>query len=426
KVRELARKKAERALEIGRFFNASLFIYNADSDGFDSPFTVNWQEAWIRLANGLDAISQYANSQKMTNYRGGCLAPRQSASYLYGFINTPSDALAMINGLIKDRAFWGIAPSSAQLQIQGWEKAPAQIANIIGARRLAFLKVGGGTEKPVKRAMHPILGTGNLTETAQLFWLLERLNWKGAVEYDNLASISDAKSMKDDMTCKQFMANCANALTAALLLAERIKVTELAELTPSEADLMAATLLGNLDVDNIILRTIKNLPQSFDTQQQRAPQQNAKPQNGKPQKQKHPDTMQETKHLDGNPQASVAVKENVTVPANQPRQPQSISDELPQNTHVASMEHIVQPAATPQPIPPSAIAPNYTPGAPLPPPVPLKEEEDADNGATNDLPLILPDEKKPKAKGRKSTVKGRKSSGAVKRSPRRKPNGDKK
>ena len=265
KVRELARRKAERALEIGRALNASLFVFNGDSEGFDSPFTVSWSDAWKRLAAGLDAISLYASQQRLTNFRGGVIAPRQSAAYLYGFLNTPSDALNLILSLLKDRNFWSIAPATSQLAAQGWEKAPAGVSNIVGARRLAMLKVGGGADKPFKRAPHPILGTANLTETAELFWLLEKMNWKGAVEFDNVTSVSDAKSLNDDMTCKQFIANCSNALTVALQLAEKIKADELAELTPSEADLMAATLLGHLDVDQVILRTIKNLPPAFET-----------------------------------------------------------------------------------------------------------------------------------------------------------------
>ena len=265
KVRELARRKAERALEIGRVLNASLFVFNGDSEGFDSPFTVSWSDAWKRLAAGLDAISLYATQQHLTNFRGGVIAPRQSAAYLYGFLNTPSDALNLILSLLKDRNFWSIAPATSQLAAQGWEKAPAGVSNIVGARRLAMLKVGGGGDKPFKRAPHPILGTANLTETAELFWLLEKMNWKGAVEFDNVTSVSDAKSLNDDMTCKQFIANCSNALTVALQLAEKIKADELAELTPSEADLMAATLLGHLDVDQVILRTIKNLPPAFET-----------------------------------------------------------------------------------------------------------------------------------------------------------------
>ncbi|MGN0879401.1 MAG: TIM barrel protein [Oligosphaeraceae bacterium] len=265
KVRELARRKAERALEIGRALNASLFVFNGDSEGFDSPFTVSWSDAWKRLAAGLDAISLYASQQHLTNFRGGVIAPRQSAAYLYGFLNTPSDALNLILSLLKDRNFWSIAPATSQLAAQGWEKAPAGVSNIVGARRLAMLKVGGGADKPFKRAPHPILGTANLTETAELFWLLEKMNWKGAVEFDNVTSVSDAKSLNDDMTCKQFIANCSNALTVALQLAEKIKADELAELTPSEADLMAATLLGHLDVDQVILRTIKNLPPAFET-----------------------------------------------------------------------------------------------------------------------------------------------------------------
>ena len=265
KVRELARRKAERALEIGRALNASLFVFNGDSEGFDSPFTVSWSDAWKRLAFGLDAISLYASQQRLTNFRGGVIAPRQSAAYLYGFLNTPSDALNLILSLLKDRNFWSIAPATSQLAAQGWEKAPAGVSNIVGARRLAMLKVGGGADKPFKRAPHPILGTANLTETAELFWLLEKMNWKGAVEFDNVTSVSDAKSLNDDMTCKQFIANCSNALTVALQLAEKIKADELAELTPSEADLMAATLLGHLDVDQVILRTIKNLPPAFET-----------------------------------------------------------------------------------------------------------------------------------------------------------------
>lgn len=479
KVRELARRKAERALEIGRALNASLFVFNGDSEGFDSPFTVSWSDAWKRLAAGLDAISLYASQQRLTNFRGGVIAPRQSAAYLYGFLNTPSDALNLILSLLKDRNFWSIAPATSQLAAQGWEKAPAGVSNIVGARRLAMLKVGGGADKPFKRAPHPILGTANLTETAELFWLLEKMNWKGAVEFDNVTSVSDAKSLNDDMTCKQFIANCSNALTVALQLAEKIKADELAELTPSEADLMAATLLGHLDVDQVILRTIKNLPPAFETparqqnqngrrdgsndRQQNQGQngrrdgsndrQQGQNQNGRRDGQRRNDQPRQPQPEQPapavEPVAAPAV-EPVVAPAIEPAAP--VVEPVVEPAAAPAAEPVVAPAVEPpasepvvvaevsEPVAPVAepapaeaepeaepsAAPRQEAGLPPMPPPAAAPENDEETPADDGEPILLPEEKQAKSASRRSPRRSggsRSKSSGTRRAPRAKKTG---
>ena len=467
KVRELARRKAERALEIGRALNASLFVFNGDSEGFDSPFTVSWSDAWKRLAAGLDAISLYASQQRLTNFRGGVIAPRQSAAYLYGFLNTPSDALNLILSLLKDRNFWSIAPATSQLAAQGWEKAPAGVSNIVGARRLAMLKVGGGADKPFKRAPHPILGTANLTETAELFWLLEKMNWKGAVEFDNVTSVSDAKSLNDDMTCKQFIANCSNALTVALQLAEKIKADELAELTPSEADLMAATLLGHLDVDQVILRTIKNLPPAFETPARQQNQngrrdgsndrQQNQGQNGRRDGQRRNDQPRQPQPEQPAPAvepAAPAVEpvvapavepvaapvvepvaapavEPAAAPAAEPVVAPAVEPPAPEPVVVVEVSEPVAPVAEPAPAEaapaaePSA-APRQEAGLPPMPPPAAAPENDEETPADDGEPILLPEEKPAKSASRRSPRRSggsRSKSSGTRRAPRAKKTG---
>ena len=96
-IRELAIKKIDRAIQIGHFFNAAVFVFDADAEGFDSPFTINWLEALQNLTNGLNHIEDVIKGEKFENYMGACLAPRKSVPFQYGYVNNVGDALALIH-----------------------------------------------------------------------------------------------------------------------------------------------------------------------------------------------------------------------------------------------------------------------------------------------------------------------------------------
>ena len=256
-VRELALKKLDRALAIGHFFNAAVFTFDADAEGFDSPFTIDWLEALKDLTAGLNHIEDVIKQQKFENYMGACLAPRKAVPFQYGYVNNVGDALALIHGNLRTPEFWGICPSTYQLEQAGWSAAPATIANLAACGGLACIKIGSGTQKLADRPLPPLFGTANLKETVQTLWILSKLGWKGVVELDSMMAPTEVKVSDDVVARKQFVANTASALTIALELASRIKDEALSELTPPEADLMTAAVFCGLNVDDVINRTVK-------------------------------------------------------------------------------------------------------------------------------------------------------------------------
>ena len=257
-VRELAIKKIDRAIQIGHFFNAAVFVFDADAEGFDSPFTINWIEALQNLTNGLNHIEDVIKGQNFANYMGACLAPRKAVPFQYGYVNNVGDALALIHGNLRTPEFWGICPSTYQLEQAGWSAAPATIANLAACGGLACVKLGSGTQKLADRPLPPLFGTANLKETVQTLWILAKLGWQGVVELDSMLSPTEVKVSGDVVARKQFVANASSALTIALELALRIKDEALSELTPPEADLMTAAVFCGINVDDIINKTVKN------------------------------------------------------------------------------------------------------------------------------------------------------------------------
>ena len=257
-VRELAIKKIDRAIQIGHFFNAAVFVFDADAEGFDSPFTINWIEALQNLTNGLNHIEDVIKGQNFANYMGACLAPRKAVPFQYGYVNNVGYALALIHGNLRTPEFWGICPSTYQLEQAGWNAAPATIANLAACGGLACVKLGSGTQKLADRPLPPLFGTANLKETVQTLWILAKLGWQGVVELDSMMSPTEVKVSGDVVARKQFVANASSALTIALELALRIKDEALSELTPPEADLMTAAVFCGIDVDDIINKTVKN------------------------------------------------------------------------------------------------------------------------------------------------------------------------
>ena len=257
-IRELAIKKIDRAIQIGHFFKAAVFVFDADAEGFDSPFTINWLEALQNLTNGLNHIEDVIKGEKLENYMGACLAPRKAVPFQYGYVNNVGDALSLIHGNLRSPEFWGICPSTYQLEQSGWSAAPATIANLAACGGLACVKVGSGTQKLADRPLPPLFGTANLKETVQTLWILAKLGWQGVVELDSMMSPTEVKVSGDVVARKQFVANASSALTIALELALRIKDETLSELTPPEADLMTAAVFCGVDVDDIINKTVKN------------------------------------------------------------------------------------------------------------------------------------------------------------------------
>ncbi len=257
-IRKLAWKKIDRALKIGNAFGARVFVFDADAEGFDSPFALDWPGSFAHLIEGLNHIEDCIKQFGYTNYAGACLSPKQSVPFLYGFINNVGDALSLIHGQLRTPQFWGVCPSTFQLQQAGWGAAPATLANLALSGGLAYLKVGSGTQRLPDRPLPPMIGSANIKETVHTFWILAKTGWQGTIEIDSMMTPAEFKNAQDFTARKQFLATTSSALTLAIELAARVTEEKLADLTPTEADLMAATIFCGLDIDALIKKTVKS------------------------------------------------------------------------------------------------------------------------------------------------------------------------
>ena len=257
-IRKLAWKKIDRALKIGNAFGARVFVFDADAEGFDSPFALDWPGSFANLIEGLNHIEDCVKQFGYKNYAGACLSPKQSVPFLYGFINNVGDALSLIHGQLRTPQFWGVCPSTFQLQQAGWGAAPATLANLALSGGLAYLKVGSGTQRLPDRPLPPMIGSANIKETVHTFWILAKTGWQGTIEIDSMMTPAEFKNAQDFTARKQFLATTSSALTLAIELAARVIEEKLADLTPTEADLMATTIFCGLDIDALIKKTVKS------------------------------------------------------------------------------------------------------------------------------------------------------------------------
>ena len=76
RIRALAAKKVERTLRIGALLGARHYIYWVARDGFESYPGTDFSKVYDWLAAGLDHVTDYIESQKLTNYKGATVEPK--------------------------------------------------------------------------------------------------------------------------------------------------------------------------------------------------------------------------------------------------------------------------------------------------------------------------------------------------------------
>lgn len=222
-IRRLARLKVERTLRIGNFFNAGHFIYWVARDGFEVPVAVNWNEVYDWLADGLNHARDYIKSRRFDNYLGATIEPKPNEPRGHMFLPTSGHAVGFILGKLNDPDFWGVNPELLQHESMALQNAVLTVGYLCSLGKLKFLHFGSQIKAQFDNDFPPLVGPEGLKETVQMFHTLNRVGWRGVLEYD--CHMLRAEGDPDDPAAcrKRFIVNCAEATEIALTLARRIR-----------------------------------------------------------------------------------------------------------------------------------------------------------------------------------------------------------
>jgi len=257
RIRDLARKKVERTLRIGRMLGAQYFTYWVARDGFEVSVKVPWKNVHQWMANALDGVYDYIQANKFTNYKGGTVEPKPNEPRGHMFLPTSGHAVGFICGMLKNPDFWGVNPELLQHESMTLMNALNTLSFLVSTKKLFFLHFGCQIKGQFDNDFPPLVGPEGLKETAQMFWLLNELRWKGVVEYD-CHMLRCEGNPDDPIGCrKQFVRNASTALTVALELADRLKGDWAKGLDESEADVLGIMRMCGLDEKSIADKTRK-------------------------------------------------------------------------------------------------------------------------------------------------------------------------
>ena len=221
-IRRLARLKVERLLRIGHFFGARYFIYWVARDGFEVPVTVDWKQIYRQLADELDHARDYMREHGFDNYVKGSIEPKPNEPRGQMFLPTSGHAAGFINGMLREPDFWGVNPELLQHESMALMNAVMTVGYLCGMNKLNFLHFGNQNKAQFDNDFPPLVGAEGLKETAQMFWALRQIGWRGVVEFDCHMLRAEADT-GDQIGCRrQFIADCAAALDIALELSARI------------------------------------------------------------------------------------------------------------------------------------------------------------------------------------------------------------
>ena len=223
-IRRLATLKVERTLRIGQFFGAKYYIYWVARDGFEVPVITQWDKVYDWLADGLNHVTDYIREKNMTNYIAATVEPKPNEPRGQMFLPTSGHAVGFIYGKLKEPDFWGVNPELLQHESMALMNAVMTVSYLCSMNKLKFLHFGSQIKAQFDNDFPPLTGPEGLKETVMLFHALNRLKWKGVIEYD--CHMLRAEGTPDDAITsrKQFIVDCTTALSMVLDLARRITV----------------------------------------------------------------------------------------------------------------------------------------------------------------------------------------------------------
>ncbi len=189
-IRALAAQKVMRTLRIGNFFGAEFFTYWVARDGFECQFAVDWKNAYKRIEQGLNLATRYIKENKLS-IRYCTIEPKPNEPRGEMFLATTGHALGLISRL-EDPSMWGVNPELLQHEGMTNLSAPNAAAMAFNAGKLPFLHVGNQKAGQFDNDSPILTGMDGLKEMISVFWILEILNWKGHIEFDNHVLRADA------------------------------------------------------------------------------------------------------------------------------------------------------------------------------------------------------------------------------------------
>ncbi len=238
-LRRLARLKVERTLRIGHMFGARHFTYWVARDGFEVPVTVDWNNVYKWLGEGLNGAVRYIEKKRFSNYKLCTIEPKPNEPRGHMFLPTAGHAAGFICGYLEKPGFWGINPELLQHESMALLNAVHTVGYLVALKKLAFLHFGSQIKAQFDNDFPPMTGPEGLKESVLMFWALEKMGWKGTVEFD-CHMLRTEGDPDDPVECrKAFVRNCVIALDMALELASRLRGFKASSKSETENDLAA-------------------------------------------------------------------------------------------------------------------------------------------------------------------------------------------
>jgi xylose isomerase len=190
RVRALAAKKVMRCLRIGDFLGAEYFTYWVARDGFETQFAVPWGRNYDYLVQGLNLAARYAR-QRGLSVRRGTIENKPNEPRGEMFLPTVGHSLALISRL-EDPGFWGVNPELLQHEQMTGLTGVAAAAFAASAGKLFFLHVGNQKPDQFDNDNPVLVGMDGVKEFISVLYVLEKMGWRGHVEFDNHMLRTDA------------------------------------------------------------------------------------------------------------------------------------------------------------------------------------------------------------------------------------------
>jgi xylose isomerase len=257
KIRAIAKKKVERCLRIGAKLGAKWYTYWVARDGFEVPPAVDWKNNYKWLAEGLNNVPAYIKAKKLTNYIGATIEPKPNEPRGQMYIPTAGHAVGFICGALKDPDFWKVNPELLQHESMALMNAVMTVGYLCSMNKLGFLHFGSQIKAQFDNDFPPLVGPEGLKETAQMFWALKQIGWKGVVEFDCHMLRAEANPDAAEACRKQFIRDCVLALSMSIQLAQRLDGNWQKGMGFTQTDLAATMRMCKLNPAAVSAMTLK-------------------------------------------------------------------------------------------------------------------------------------------------------------------------
>jgi len=195
-IRALAAQKVMRTLRIGNFFGAEYFTYWVARDGFECQFAVDWKTPYKYIEQGLNLATRYIKENKLS-IKYCTIEPKPNEPRGEMFLATTGHALGLISRL-EDPSMWGVNPELLQHEGMTNLSATNAAGMAVHAGKMPFLHVGNQKSGQFDNDSPILTGMDGLKEMISVLWILEILDWKGHIEFDNHVLRTDAAPGKDN------------------------------------------------------------------------------------------------------------------------------------------------------------------------------------------------------------------------------------